>query len=465
MTWGEVFKRWTTRVINRTISCFGWLDGNGNGNGICTIADGAPAAPKPYVILEEEVARLGEYGQLLLDLNKKRRQIGASLPLFADTALDVGEIQINMDMLFDDAKREAIKLAVVSQQLNMVERPDVIIKGQIKDIDQKLQHVKDPTIRDNLVETANSKTKQLIELGKIAVYKARVETKVTRLEAFLGELQLGVMRAGLEESPEYKEEIAQSVKSIRSSFETVDAYKSEVRLLEESADKKSEEVPYYIRYKEMWDDNGAAQSDPPRPAPEMKANGRAGESQPMGVDLLTQMYSRSGTPLRPQETQGSPNEGLCGEDETTNSEIRVSCPMCNAVIQFDSEKVEANSVLTILCECKNLLRLDWKDHRVKVDPLVCPHCQMPGPFSEVTISYSDKARRFRCGSCSKYFKDTDNLQEQPVGDRLYTLNKTLSSHIRRMEEIVDKNAKESSKHIILQKAAAVKTLRRPPRSF
>jgi uncharacterized C2H2 Zn-finger protein len=449
MTWSQFISGWIKKLFNGTAEAI-----NHDPSG-AEIDMGRVNDTRPYVLLQDDIASLGEYGGLLSDLNKKRTQIAKSLHLFEGTALDTAEIQLHMNALFDDAKREAYKLATIAQQLNMSKRPDVTIKKHIKEIHDKLSKVKDSTIRENLIETANSKTKQLIELGKIAVYKARVETKVTRLEAFLGELQLGAMRAGLEENAEYQEEVAQSVKAIRSSFEVVDQYRSEVKLLEESEEKKAEEVPYYIRYKEVWS-NGEEIEDPQSPATG-KANGTAGETenQPtshtmsmvqdyeegnLELDIL--MSKQTGGPSGNQTPSRSvlhPEVVLSSEEEEApvngDGNIRILCPMCKQDLYVEATPEAALA----LCQCKNLLRVEYSNYRVNVTPVLCPHCETPGPFSKVTIAYSDGATRYRCGACHKYFKDSDDLVEHTQDDAVYSLNKVLSSHHRRMADILKKS--------------------------
>jgi hypothetical protein len=441
MTWNEFFRLWFKKVFNGTAAV---LDHDSSG------AEIEDQKLRPYVLLQSEVHALGEYGNLLRDLNEKRRQIAESLHLFDGTALDATEIKVNMDLLFDDAKREAYKLATIAKELNMATRPDITIKEHIQEIHQKLSKVKDSTIRDNLVETANSKTKQLIELGKIAVYKARVETKVTRLEAFLGELRLGVMRAGLEESLDYQEEVAQSVKSIRSSFEVVDQFRTDIKLLEESADKKAEEIPYYLRYKGVWSDEVDEPEGPQSPAPEyMMANGTAGEEtsqttttrRTMAIlqeedDTLTLGVVDGSTVV---QTSPSPLEATKdGEEEVLadgGGMVRVQCPMCSTDLYIEATP----EATTVLCSCKNLLRIEYKDYQINVSPLRCPHCDGPGPFTEVSIAYNDKVRRLRCGSCAKYFKETSDLKVHVPEDNLYGMNKVFSAHHRRIADIMGKS--------------------------
>ena len=390
----------------------------------------AQAALDLYTLSKQEVTDLGQYGQQLQDLNKRRHDIAASLAIFDgdDSSLDVNEIREHMAILYDDAKREATKLAKVSAQLDVGERPDIKLKEQIHELAQRVEKTTDPAIRENLIETANSKTKALLELGKIAIYTTRVQTKVTRLDAFLGELQLGAMRAGLEEDANYhRTELANSMKAIRSSFEAVDEFRTETKLLTESVEKQDEEVPYYIRYKEVWAGKEAAKApDPPqRAADHLKDIEKMNEMKAAADQLSStdQDRDRRNDSTSPQ-TDGSTNTKSEARWKQEDSQVTVECPICKAQITFEAQP----NAVKVLCVCHNLLEISYEGYRMHVTPMACPKCENPGPFGEVAITYHDGLLRFHCGSCNRYFVENEVTVASPLSDWTLHTNVRVNRH-------------------------------------
>lgn len=352
-----------------------------------------------HTLTQEDLETLGSYGQQLQDLNKRRYDMSRSLSIFDgdESSLDIDEIREHMGVLYNDAYREAQKLARVSSRLDLGERPDMKLKEQISKLAKQVDKTTDPAIRENLIETANSKTKALLELGKISIYTTRVQTKVTRLDAFLGELQLGAMRAGLEEDSDYhRTELANSMKTIRSSFAAVDDYHRETKLLSESQEKQDEEVPYYIRYKEVWAGKEAAEEpDPPQRTPDHQEDI---ERMNTIVETAGGYSSITAYPEYPDQ-----DDRLTSPDNAT-----VECPICRATISFEPQPKDVK----VLCICNNLLEIRWLDERriMNVAPLSCPKCSKPGPFEEVSITYSDGLRRFRCSSCNRYSSEEEIVE-------------------------------------------------------
>ena len=384
------------------------------------------------VLLQDEVIALGSYAAQLLDLNKKRRHISASLEPFSDSGLDMDEIKAHMNLLYNDAKREALKLSVVTQQLDMSERPDQILKEQIKLLDQKIKLARDAAVKDNLTQAANSKTKQLIELGKIAVYKARVETKITRLEAFLSELQLGAIRASLEENAQYQQEIATSVAAIRSSFEAVDNVRTHVNLLTESVDKQDEEVPYYIRYKEIWE-NGYPIPEPeeaeePGNPPQSPLDPQGDERADNGGTSQRQLYKEYEEYLSPKERRDMFNKiseaPFSPECECGGNLIRVALGIARQTRGIE---------ITQCPECRLLVRINY-DQRTR-EPLACPNCKRGSRVKPINIIYSDGNRRFLCEECGRYFVAGPHLKpttwpelEKKIKDEILTQEPGASQH-------------------------------------
>jgi hypothetical protein len=95
--------------------------------------------------------------------------------------------------------------------------------------------------------------------------------------------------------------------------------------------------------------------------------------------------------------------------------VRVQCPECSYDLYVDAPP-EAG---VALCVCGNLLRIVYKDYRINISSLCCPHCDSRGPFSKVPIDYSDGADRYRCRACAKYFKGTDELPVSSVEDNTH----------------------------------------------
>jgi hypothetical protein len=322
---------------------------------------------KEYSLTKRDMDELGPYGQQLGDLNKRRFDIAASLKVFErnEASLDVGEIREHMGLLYNDAKREAHKLARMQVGLYLGERPDLKLKKEIHNLASLVEKTKDPAVRENLIETANSKTKSLVELGKIAIYTTRVKTKVSRLDAFLGELHLGVMRASLEEEDAdcYRAELANSIKAIRSSFAAVDDYRTEIKLLTESEDMKNEEVPYYLRYKEVW--AGRKEVKEPDSPPQHTANHL--------------------------------------EDIEKTNEVKAADQLSSMDQGRDNLERRSNSTFT---QTEGSAPLTRTDYSVRVE---CPRCCQPGPFGEVEIFHNDGRRVLFCDNCHTYFRSKQRV--------------------------------------------------------
>lgn len=340
-----------------------------------------------FVLLSEEISSLGKYGPQLQTLNERRREIVSSLGFLEnDSALDVEDIKKHLVFLYQDLISEAKKLSGVSAQLYKMTQglpkgmdPDTMLRQQIKELDTKISKTKDPAIKDNLTETANSKTKTLLELGKIAVYKARVETKMTRLDAFLSELQLGAMRASLEENRDYQNEITHSMKMIRSSFTAVDEFRQEVKLLTESQDKQDEEIPYYIRYKQVWSEEVADEhQDPPQPAPK-----------------------RSQTGSRDKKAQ-NPTDTEYTHKSYKNQTIQV-CPHCEETLVVDG-------TLPITTPCPHCHILIKNSSVVERYYAKCPACRKPWiQDREPLIRKGHIEHRIMCARCGIYICEHDLL--------------------------------------------------------